>query len=162
MKTFIVILLVSLSILVPQSQALKCFTCDNVGSGEVCIENPEQVQNGVSDCQEPNDEFCYTSRLEEEDGKLTFNRGCCKVKDGSPVCPPGDDFQIITNNNPPYTKYLTRCTEDVCNTDAGNEGGSNSDGGGSLVVPGNKPSSASKASAMILVLLMSALWAHMC
>ena len=44
---------------------LRCYTCDNVGSGDACIDNPETIVGGANTCQEPNDEFCYTSRLEE-------------------------------------------------------------------------------------------------
>eukprot|EP00095_Tigriopus_kingsejongensis_P003218 maker-scaffold699_size109694-snap-gene-0.21 protein:Tk03218 transcript:maker-scaffold699_size109694-snap-gene-0.21-mRNA-1 annotation:"PREDICTED: uncharacterized protein LOC103312404" len=135
MKASLILLVLALTI--QGSQGLRCYTCDNVGSGEECINNPSQVENGANECNSPNDEFCYTSRLEEGDGKLTFNRGCCRVKTASPVCPPGDDFQIIENTNPPFKKFLTRCKDSNCNDDTGDEGGSNSDGGGSIVVPGN-------------------------
>ena len=46
---------------------LRCFACDNVGSGEACITDPGSVTNGIVECQPPNDKFCYTSRLEEEE-----------------------------------------------------------------------------------------------
>jgi hypothetical protein len=47
---------------------LRCFACDNFGSGETCITNPASIANGYVQCTAPNDEYCVTSRLEEESG----------------------------------------------------------------------------------------------
>ena len=46
---------------------------------------------------------------------LTFSRGCCELKDGSPVCPENngmDDYEF--NDGVNHGRYF-RCNEDLCN-----------------------------------------------
>lgn len=45
---------------------LQCYTCSSVLDPE-CVSSPGLVGAGVSECQEPNDEFCYINRLEQEE-----------------------------------------------------------------------------------------------
>jgi hypothetical protein len=59
---------------------------------------------------------------------VTFNRMCCRIKDGSPICPPGSNDQYVNNEIPPWSKHLIRCKEDLCNTGTGD--GNNDTGGG--------------------------------
>ena len=50
---------------------------------------------------------------------VSVDRGCCEVKDGSPICPPGPDFQI--DETVDYTRYMSRCARDLCNDSEGDE-----------------------------------------
>ena len=50
---------------------------------------------------------------------ITFNRGCCRIGENSPVCPPGPEITITENENPPYKKITTRCSGDLCNDGLG-------------------------------------------
>ena len=36
---------------------------------------------------------------------VQVNRGCCDVKEGSSVCPPGSDQQTQENDIPPFTIF---------------------------------------------------------
>ena len=79
---------------------------------------------------------------------VTLNRGCCRVKDVSSVCPSGDNYQIEESDNPVYTKYLTRCEGSLCNSDEGNVGtSSNGNGCGTVVVSGKAGSGAGELNA---------------
>ena len=70
--------------------------------------------------------------------EITFNRGCCKIKEGSPVCPPGEDNQYISNDN--WSRHVIRCADNLCNNgkgdDTDNGGGSGGGGTGSITVNG--------------------------
>ena len=87
------------------------------------------------------------------------------MKEGSPVCPLGDEFQIITNTDPEYTEYLTRCGgSDLCNNSEGNDGGNSggNSGGGSIIVPGASGSQRTSQAAMGgTILVVVAALAHM-
>ena len=48
---------------------------------------------------------------------ITFNRGCCTIKVGSPVCPPGASDQWEYTET--WESHKIRCKEDLCNTGKG-------------------------------------------
>ena len=71
--------------------------------------------------------------------ETTVVRSCCSVATGSPVCPPGGNYQEIVYPSPPYTLKLTRCDSDLCNDsdgDGGINGGGGDRDGGALIVEG--------------------------
>jgi hypothetical protein len=95
---------------------------------------------------------------------VTFNRMCCRIKDGSPICPPGSDDQYVNNEIPPWSKHLIRCKEDLCNTGTGDgnddTGGGGDSTGGSIIVNGRNPNSASgnePVTKMLLILFLGAI-----
>ena len=81
---------------------------------------------------------------------ITFNRGCCTIKIGSPVCPPGDSDQWEETET--WQSHKIRCKEDLCNTGKGDgtdNTGDGSDQGGAIIVNG-RSSSAVRLSALQL------------
>merc|ERR1711973_353612 len=127
-------------ILVPAiASGLHCYSCSATNDDE-CINHPEKL--GEVTCPDGKD-HCYTMRLEMTDDngdkQVQIQRSCCKIKPGSPSCPPGDNFQKIKTNE--YTRYLTRCSKDLCNNSKGNsaDGGGGDDGDknhNGVIVPG--------------------------
>ncbi len=65
----------------------------------------------------------------------TVNRGCCRVENNSPSCPPGPLFQSQTDEDAGWTIYYTRCDTDLCN-DGDGLGDNDDSSGGVLVVDG--------------------------
>ena len=53
-------------------KAIQCYTCDNFAFGEQCIDNPEDVPNGVATCNDPNNDACWTQRVEEPPNSKTM------------------------------------------------------------------------------------------
>merc|ERR1712241_260499 len=127
------------------ARGLQCYACDNEGSPEDCEENPSGISNGFVTCEPLEAEnYCYTRRLEDtETGVITFNRGCCTIKVGSPVCPPGASDQWEYTET--WESHKIRCKEDLCNTGKGdgtdNTGG-DGDQGGAIIVNGRSSSAA--------------------
>ena len=79
--------------------------------------------------------------------EIIFNRGCCKIKDGSPVCPPGPDDQYIVTDS--WTNHVIRCTENLCNNGQGDGTDNSADGankGGAIIVNGRSRASPSISS----------------
>ena len=71
---------------------------------------------------------------------VTVDRGCCEVKDNSPICPLGPDFQI--DETAEWTRFMSRCETDLCNDSEGDAGEGGGDSGGCCnVLPGNPSSS---------------------
>ena len=79
------------------SGALTCYSCDSDASPN-CITDPEDYWTVT--CRET-DTHCYTYRIEIR-AEVTIDRGCCEVKEGSPICPLGPNFQIDENED--YTR----------------------------------------------------------
>lgn len=59
--------------------------------------------------------------------EITLNRGCCEIKPGSQVCPPGPDDQYIENDK--WTNHVIRCKDDLCNSGKGDGTDSTGNGG---------------------------------
>ena len=76
--------------------------------------------------------------------ELIINRGCCRVRKASLICPEElDEYLNMTlteaNNNGAKTSLqLSKCAEDLCNTSDGTkDGGKDDEGGnGNVVVEG--------------------------
>ena len=52
--------------------------CDNQGDGKACEKDPGAVPNAAKACVEPNDQFCYVSRIDKtaatgDEGELITN-----------------------------------------------------------------------------------------
>ena len=60
-----------------------------------------------------------------------MDRSCCAVTEGSSACPTGADFQVVETEE--YTKYFTRCQEDLCNDGPG-DNSDDADNGGTYYI----------------------------
>ena len=86
---------------------------------------------------------------------VAVDRGCCEVKDGSPICPLGPDFQITETAD--YTIYMSRCESDLCNDEEGDAGeGGGAGGGCCIVMPGSDSGSMSLKPSAVSFMLATA------
>ena len=60
---------------------------------------------------------CFSNTLE-----ITLDRSCCHPTESNAACPADySDIEVVKTDT--YTKYFTRCKDDLCNDGPGNDGG---------------------------------------